>query len=189
MWEVTPNQCAELIVRDAINCIMHNDPNAVWLTMPAMCPTVDRRPVGPFSSADFLVFEKIVFVGIGVHAEKDIHDINAVRTANDEYTTEMYRRLLKPYGWDVKPLYFNAKYSCHIDAVIKPVERGLMIGMKDRLWQGLPEELKDWEILPVAQEEQERGVCNALVLNTKKVLLLCLKFVYDKNPTAPPILP
>ncbi len=171
VWEVTPNQCAELIVRDAMNCIMHNDPNAVWLTMPAMWPTVDRRPVGPFSSADFLVFEKIVFVGIGVADPAHINDYKVPRSANDEYTVEMYRRLLKPYGWDVKPLYFNSHFSYHIDAVAKPLDRGLMIAPEGAFWEGLPEEIKDWEIVTVDPDEQANGACNAFVLDTKKVLM------------------
>ncbi len=179
VWEVTPNQCAELIVRDAINEIMQNDPNAVWLTMPVMWPTVDRRPVGPFSSGDFFVFEGIVFVGIGVDDPKHIDDISVPRSANDEYTTEIMRRMLKPFGWDVKPMYFNTRYGYHIDVIFKPVERGLMIGPKDGLWHGLPEELKDWEILPVDREEQQKGCCNAIVLDKKKICMVkgCPKIV------------
>ena len=47
-----------------------------------------------------------------------------------------------------------------------------MIGPGEHaFWQGLPEELKDWEILEVDREEQQKGACNALVLDTKKVLI------------------
>ena len=172
VWEVTPNQCAELIIRDAINCIMHNDPNAVWLTMPPMWPTVDRRPVGPFSSADFIVFEGIVFVGIGLDNPAHINDLTKPRSANDEYTTEMYRRLLKPYGWDVKPLYFDSRFGYHIDVIFKPLERGLMLGPgEEGFLKGRPEELKDWEILKVDADEVAKGACNAVALGNKKVLI------------------
>ncbi len=172
VWEVTANQCAELIIRDAMNCIMHNDPNAVWLTCPPMWPTVDRRPVGPVSCGDFLVFEGIVFVGIGVDDPAHVNDLSVPRSANDEYTTEIYRRMLKPFGWDVKPLYFDTRYGYHIDVVFKPVDRGLMIGPgESALWQGLPAELKDWEILKVDPDEVAKGACNAVALGNKKVLI------------------
>ncbi len=74
VWEITVNSIQEIMVRDAINEIMLSNPDAVWLTMPVMFPDVERRPVGPFSCADWLVFEKTVYVGIGVEDPAHIDD-------------------------------------------------------------------------------------------------------------------
>ena len=180
VWEITVNSIQEIMVRDAINEIMLSNPDAVWLTMPVMFPDVERRPVGPFSCADWLVFEKTVYVGLGVEDPAHIKDTTVPRSANDEYTTETMRRLLKPYGWDVKPWYFSSKHSYHIDCVVKPLERGLMIFPEGGVWH-LPDEIKDWEVIDVDPVEQAKGACNCLVLDRKKVVLVkgCPKLVRD----------
>ena len=180
VWEVTTNSIQEIMVRDAINEIMLSNPEAVWLTMPAAFPTVDRRPVGPFSCADFLVFEGTVYVGIGVEDPAQMDDTTVPRSANDEYTTETMRRLLKPYGWAVKPWYFSSKFSYHIDCVLKPVDRGLMVFPEGSVWH-VPDELEDWEVIHVDPEEQAKGACNCVALGNKKVVLVkgCPRLVKD----------
>ena len=57
----------------------------------------------------------------------------------------------------------------------------MIIGPKDVFWHGLPEELKDWELLHVDPEEQAKGCCNSVVLDYKKVLMVkgCPKIVKE----------
>lgn len=181
VWDATCAHTPELTVRDALNEIMQNDPNAVWMSIPAVWPTVDRSRPGPYLCADFLVFEKIVYVGIGVDSEAAINDPSVPRSANDEYGAEILRRMLKPHGWDVKLMYFNTNFSYHLDCMVKPIERGLIALPEGCLWHGLPEEIKDWEVINLTPEEQAMGAANALPIDHKKVVLQqgCTKFVKE----------
>ncbi|CAD7843791.1 MAG: hypothetical protein [Olavius algarvensis Delta 4 endosymbiont] len=181
VWDNTVAHISELTVRDAINEIMQNDPNAVWMSIPSVWPTSDRSRPGPYLCADFLVFEKIVFVGVGVDNKAAIDDPTVPRSANDEYGTEILRRMLKPHGWEVKPLYFDTNFGYHLDVMVKPIDRGLIALPDGALWHGLPEEIKDWEMIYITPEEQAMGAANALPLGNKKVILQqgCTKFAKD----------
>ena len=119
-------------------------------------------------------------MGIGVENPAHMNDTSIPRSANDEYTTEIMRRLLKPYGWDVKPWYFSSEFSYHIDCVVKPVDRGLMIYPEGSVWH-VPGEIEDWEVIHVSRAEQAKGACNCVALGNKKVVLVkgCSKLVKE----------
>ncbi|CAB1081360.1 hypothetical protein D1AOALGA4SA_9013 [Olavius algarvensis Delta 1 endosymbiont] len=174
--EIFPN-FTELAHRDAFREIFKNDPDAVWLTMPQLYPSSVHPTCWPYTSpADFRVFpDKLCFICIGVAEESHIHDRSQPRSSGEEEGFEILRRMLKPYGWRLVPLYFNSKYTYHIDCGIGPVAEGVIGiptgGPGPFLWQGLPDELKDWEVIDVPWEDHKELACNCVVVDEKKVVI------------------
>ncbi|MHC4179821.1 MAG: twin-arginine translocation signal domain-containing protein [Planctomycetota bacterium] len=173
LWEVSVS-FTEFAVREAVVEIMKNDPEAVWLTMPALYPTADRRPPGPFlSPGDPLIFDKTVVIGIGVSDPSHIKDRSKPRSSGDEFGAEILRRMLKPFGWKVKRVYFNSKLTYHIDCLVSLLEEGLMAYPKgkDAFWTPLPKEFQDWEVMDVSLEDHKMGISNNEPLGGKKIVL------------------
>lgn len=136
MWEVTPSH-GELVHREAIAEIIENDPDAVWLTMPTLSPTQYKQPVF-YSPGDQKIFPKLVLCGIGVPDPSYIKDRSKPRSSGDELGVEVLRRMLKPYGWKVEAVYDDSRLTYHLDALVAPLEEGLMSMPKDCLWTPLP---------------------------------------------------
>ena len=175
--EIPPNQAAEVAHRDAMREIFANDPEAVWLTMPQLYPSHVHPTCRPYTSpGDFRVFpNKLCLIGIGVAEESHIHDRSKPRCSGDEEGLDILRRMMEPYGWRVEPLYFNSKYTYHIDCAVGPVAEGVVGvptgGPGPCLWHGLPDELKDWEIIDVEWDEHKIDACNCVVVDEKKVVI------------------
>ena len=82
------------------------------------------------------------------------------------------------YGWRVETVYFNSKYTYHIDCLMMMITEG-MYGLpetKDELgpplWTDLPDEITDnWERIDIDFEEQQDGVCNSVALGNDKVVM------------------
>ena len=172
MWEVTPSLCQEMTHREAIIEIMQNDPEAVWLTMPVLYPTVERRPPGPFlSPGDPLIFPKLVVIGIGVKEPSHINDLSKPRASGDEFGAEILRRMLAPFGWRVETVYFNSQLTYHIDCLVSVLEEGLLAYPKNALWTPLPDVLRNWEVMDVDLDDHKLGISNNEPLGNRRIVL------------------
>lgn len=172
MWE-TSISYTEFVVREAINEIMKNDPEAVWLTMPPNYPIATQKMPGPFfSPGDPLIFENLVVCGIGIGDESHMHDLSKPRTSGNEFGSEVLKRMLAPFGIQVETVYFNAKYGYHIDCVVAVLEEGLMATADDAWFGPIPEQLKDWEIIPVSIEDIHDGCNNNVPIGNKRIVML-----------------
>ncbi len=172
MHEVSNSYAQELTVREAIVEVMKSDPEAVFVSMPALAPTPDFPQPGPFlSPGDPLVFDKHVVVGLGVADPSHIKDTMKPRSSGNEFGAEMLRRLLKPFGWDVHVVYFDIKYGYHIDVIVSTLEEGLMAMPKDALLTPMPDFLKDWEVMEVSYEDNKIGCNNNEPLGNKKLVV------------------
>jgi len=182
LWEVSCSMCTEFIHREAILEIMESDPEAVWLTMPAMIPIVNRRAPGPtLSPGDVLIFDKTVVIGIGVSDPAHIKDRSKPRSSGDELGADILRRMLKPCGWKVETVYFNSQLTYHIDCLVSLLEEGLMAYPKGSLWTPMPKEFQDWEVMDVSLDDHELGVSNNEPLGHKKIVLVKGTKSYAKN--------
>ena len=107
--------------------------------------------------------------------ESHIHDRSKPRSSGEEEGFEILRRMLEPYGWKLVLVYFNSKYTYHIDCGIGPVTEGVIGiptgGPGPFLWQGIPDELKDWDIIDVPWEDHKELACNCVVVDEKKVVI------------------
>ena len=172
MHEVSNSYVQEITVREAMVEVMKNDPEAVFVSMPALVPTADYPQPGPFlSPGDPIIFDKKVLVGIGVADPLHIKDPMKPRSSGNEFGAEMLRRLLRPFGWTVDVVYFNTKFTYHIDALVAPLEEGLISMPKDCFWTPLPDWLKDWEILETTWEDHAMGSTSFLPPSGKKLVL------------------
>ena len=172
MHEVSNSFAQELTHREAIVEIMKNDPEAVFVSMPSLVPTPDYPQPGPFlSPGDPIIFDKKVVVGIGVSDASHIKDPMKPRSSGNEFGAEMLRRLLQPFGWSVEVVYFDMKYTYHIDCLWGVLEEGLMAMTKGAMFSPMPEFLKDWEVLEVPYEEHKMGFPNNEPLGNKRLVM------------------
>ena len=172
MHEVSNSFAQELTHREAIVEIMKNDPEAVFVSMPSLVPTPDYPQPGPFlSPGDPIIFDKKVVVGIGVKDAADIQDPMKPRSSGNEFGAEMLRRLLRPFGWSVEVVYFDMKYTYHIDCLWGVLEEGLMAMPNVGMLSPMPEFLKDWEVLEVPYEEHKAGFSNNEPLGNKRLVM------------------
>ena len=79
--------------------------------------------------------------------------------------------MLKPHGWKVETVYFDSRYTYHIDCLITLLEEGLMAYPKGSLWTELPEEYRDWEVIDVSMEDHKLGAENNVVLGDKRTVV------------------
>ena len=170
MHEVTCSSVAELTIREAIAEMFMNHPETGWLTMPPIFPTTEHPNVGPFMAPENKIFEGAVLCGIGVADPSHIDDLTKPRSATNELAVEVLRRMLAPYGWKVETVYFDSRYTYHIDCLMTLLEEGLMAYPKGSLWTELPEFCKDWEVIDINMEDHKRGAENNLVLGDKRMI-------------------
>lgn len=173
LWDVSAGNTYEMQHREAINEIMENDPEAVWLTMPAPVPSKTKIKPRPFTAAgDVRIMPgKIVVLGIGVADPSHIQDRTKPRSSGDEFGARILRSMLEPFGWRVETVYFDSHLSYHVDCVICLIDEGLIGMQKGALWTPLPREFKDWEVIEIDPEEQKMGVCNSIPLGGKRVII------------------
>jgi len=172
MHEVSNSFAQELTHREAMVEIMKNDPEAIMVSMPTLVPTPDYPQPGPYlSPGDPVIFDKKVVIGLGVKDPSDIKDPMKPRSSGNEFGAEMLRRLLKPFGWSVEVVYFDMKFTYHIDCLWGVLEEGLMAMPKGAMLSEMPEFLKDWEILEVPYEEHKMGFSNNEPLGNKRLVM------------------
>ena len=172
MHEVSNSFAQDLTHREAMVEVMKNDPEAVYVSMPSLVPTPDYPQPGPFlSPGDPIIFDKKVVVGLGVKDRSDIKDPMKPRSSGNEFGAEMLRRLLKPFGWSVEVVYFDMKYTYHIDCLWGVLEEGLMAMPKGGMLSPMPKFLKDWEVLEVPIEEHKMGFSNNEPLGKKRLVM------------------
>ncbi len=126
-WEVGAVRAMELQHRDALLEIFENDPEAIWLSMPHPSPTSVQCSPQPFSSpGDLRIMpDKLVIMGIGVTDPSHIKDRTKPRSSGFELGVELFRRMMEPFGWRVETVYFNSKYTYHLDCLMMQIAEGI----------------------------------------------------------------
>ena len=170
--EVSNSSMHEYTMREAIVEMFQDNPETNWLTLPPLWPTNEFPNIGPFMAPDPKVFKKTVLVGIGVSDPSHIDDLTKPRSACNELGAEVLRRMMEPFGWKVETVYFDSRFTYHIDCLITMLEEGLMAYPKGSLWTELPEEYKDWEVIDVPIEDHKKGAENAVVLGDKRIVIV-----------------
>lgn len=183
--EVITNRPAEFEVRECINEIFDvRDDKAVWLNMPTPYPSRTAYQPGPFlSPGDFRILpEKTLLIGIGVAKKSYIKDRSKPRSSGDELGVEVLKRMLKVYGWNVEKVYFNSKYTYHIDCLMGLVREGLVFLPEEKddlgpvFWeQELPSCMckgtQKWEMIEIPYKEFKLGASNNVVVNENTIVI------------------
>ncbi|NEW37745.1 amidinotransferase [Nocardia cyriacigeorgica] len=107
---------------------------------------------GPFlEGGDVLVLGKEVFVG-----ESGM--------ATDRTGTEWLAKYLRPDGYSVTPVPLKP-HVLHLDCAIGLVREGLMIVCPDRLPDGVPATVRNWERIEVSEDEAAAMATNGLSID------------------------
>jgi hypothetical protein len=180
MWEVGAVRGIEFQHRDAFLEIFENDPGAIWMTMPMPAPTGRQKSPQPFLSPGDprIMPDKLVIIGIGVTDPAHIKDPTKPRSSGFEIGADMMRRMLEPFGWRVETVYFNSKYTYHIDCLMMQIDEGIYAipetnpDLGPPFWTDLPKEIKDkWECVEIPFEDQQNGGCNTVTLGNGKFVI------------------
>ena len=182
--------CVEYI--EAFMGLIDNDNNAVWLTMPNQLPMPTAFVVG-LSPGDIRIFpNKLVVVGHGVFEKAHITDPSKPRSSGNELGAEVLRRMLKPFGWRVEQIYFDANYGYHIDTLMPVIREGLIAVNENVLLTELPEEIRDWEQINIDPDEYVIGAGNSVALSSDVQAITAgakkyMKEVEKRGVTAVPV--
>ena len=179
-WEVGAVRGIQMQHRDALLEIFENDPEAVWLSMPHPAPTSVQCSPQPFLSPGDprIMPDKLVIMGIGVTDPSHLKDPTKPRSSGFELGVELFRRMMEPFGWRVETVYFNSKYTYHLDCLMMEIAEGIYAlpetnpDLGPLFWTELPKEITDnWECIEVPFEDQQAGVCNSVVIGNKKFVM------------------
>ena len=155
--------CVEYV--EAFMGLVENDPDAVWLAMPdpVPMPTFYGAALSP---GDIRIFpDKLVVVAHGVFDPADIEDLSKPRSSGNELGAEVLRRMLEPFGWRVKTIYFDANFGYHIDTLMPLIRDGLLAVNENVLLTDLPPEIGNWERINIDPEEYLIGAGNSVPLS------------------------
>ena len=166
---------------EAFMGLIESDPEAVWMTMPDPMPMPTAFGIG-LSPGDIRIFpNKLIVIGHGVHHPSHIKDHSKPRSSGNELGAEVLRRMLKPFGWRVEQVYFDANYGYHIDVLMPVIHEGLIAVGKNVLLTPLPKELQEWEIIEIDPEEYNIGAGNTTPLSSDSIIITAdaTKFIKD----------
>ena len=89
-------------------------------------------------------------------------------------------RVLEPLGIEAETWWYDSCHNYHQDGVMLNVVEGV-VGLPDDgkfgSWTGLPECIKDYQILPIPVDEVAMGACNGTSLGDGRVFMFskCVK--------------
>lgn len=131
--------------------VMSSAAHYVSLLRPELAPLGQAGP-GPFlEGGDVLVLGKRIFVGRS-------------GMATDELGIAWLSKYLRPFGFTVTTVRLPA-HVLHLDCALGLVRDGLLIACPDRLPDGLPAPLRDWERIEVSEDEAAAMATNGLPID------------------------
>lgn len=123
------------------------------LPSPELPDSAGTDGLGPFlEGGDVLVLGKHVFVGRS-------------GLASDNAGHRWLAKYLRPQGYTVQQVLLEP-HVLHLDCAIGLVREGLLVVCKDRLPQGIPVLLRDWDRVTVTEEEAEALGTNGLSISS-----------------------
>ncbi|WP_067703247.1 dimethylarginine dimethylaminohydrolase family protein [Nocardia jejuensis] len=132
--------------------VMPSGARYVSLPQPEKSP-LGHPGAGPFlEGGDVLVLGREVFVG---HSGMATNDLGVAWLS----------KYLEPFGYTVTPVALPA-HVLHLDCAIGLVREGLLIACPDRLPDGLPPTLRDWEQIDVTEDEAAAMATNGLPIDS-----------------------
>jgi hypothetical protein len=149
--------------REVLTERFENDPDAIWLSAPPAIPTDRSKGAGPgpyIGCGDIrMIDDRNIFVGCAWEDGKD------EPAASNPAGVEVLRRMLRPFGYQVHQIDFDADFSFHFDYVFGLIAPGIVSIPEGVFVDGIPEQIRDWDIIWVSREECAiHGACNIVPL-------------------------
>ncbi|MBL1224068.1 dimethylarginine dimethylaminohydrolase family protein [Enterococcus sp. BWR-S5] len=114
----------------------------------------EMSEAGPFiEGGDVLVLGKTVFVG------------HSGLASNFEGILWL-KRLLQHFDYDVVPVRLHP-HILHLDCALSLLKEGLMIVCEEAFLDGIPQQLRSWDTIPVSLREASLLMTNGLPINEK----------------------
>ena len=128
-----------------------NDPNAIWLSTPPAMPFDPNKGAGPgpfVGCGDIrLVDEKNVLVGVAWEKGKK------EPAASNAAGVEVLKRMLRPHGFEVHQVNYNADFSFHFDYILGLCAPGVATCPNGVFLDGIPAPIKDWDFVWIDKDE------------------------------------
>lgn len=146
-------------LRDAVMPLIAHDPEARHAAMPPAQPfTPSGGGPGPYlEGGDIMIYGKDIIVG-----ESDI--------ASNRAGTDWLKRYLEPYGYQVHPMPMRGSFL-HALGVMCLLREGLLMAYLPPLVDGLPEPVKDWEVIELTEQEARTFATVGVSLDEKTYML------------------
>ncbi len=142
------------------------DKNVVWFSMPASYPYNFHKPgVNKDDETHHIhhgdtriVDEKNIMVGIGFAPGQ------APAASSNLEGADMFKRVMEKFGYKVHVVRYNADITYHFDYIYGVVAPKLIVTPQNPWLDGLPEILKEHDIIELPIEEVNIGGCNLVSL-------------------------
>ena len=145
----------KFIVRRIFQKIVPDDPEAEYVSVPAVSPSFPKRGGMYLEGGDVMLNGKEIYVG---------HSGNASSPAGIEWL----RRYL---GEEYRVHRVEIKDFQHLDCVLSLIRPGLGIRSPAAFTEDLPGSLKDWDFIEVPLADAKKLACNVFLLDPQTVLI------------------
>ncbi len=131
-------------LRDLIAPIIENDPEARYVAMPQSTPfDPSGEGPGPFlEGGDILIHGTDVFVGYG-------------ELCSNRAGVDWLARYLSDWGYTIHPMRIKGPIL-HALGIMCLLRDGLLMAHLPALADGLPEPLKNWDVIEISEDEMNR---------------------------------
>lgn len=153
---------AGFAARDIYREKWKNDPSVVWLSMPASKPydkVLDNSDTSFIMHGDIrMLDEKNILVGVGVvEGQKN-------PTASNHEGAEQFKRIMEKFGFNVHIVEYDGNIAFHLDYILGNIAPKTCSLIEGSFPKGLPEIMKDWDIIWIPREECDQGGANLVSL-------------------------
>ncbi len=128
-------------IRDMVLPMIEADPQAHYVAMPAARPWAPSGDgPGPFlEGGDILIYGTDIIVGVG-------------NLCSNQAGVDWLKRYIEPYGYTVHAMPIKDDIL-HALGVMCLLREGLLMTHTPALKEGLPEPLKDWDVIDLSEQE------------------------------------
>lgn len=146
-------------IRDLVMPMIEADPDIHYVAMPAAQPwSPSGEGPGPFlEGGDILIHDNDIIVGMG-------------SLCSNKAGIDWLTRYIEPYGYKVHPMPIKGDIL-HALGITCLLREGLMMAYMPALAEGLPEPLKDWDVIELTHEEMEAHATVGVSLDDKRYMI------------------
>jgi len=146
-------------IRDIVLPMIEADPEIHYVAMPPARPwSPSGEGPGPFlEGGDILINGSDIIVGMG-------------NLCSNQEGIDWLTRYIEPYGYKVHPMPIKGDIL-HALGITCLLREGLMMAYMPALANGLPEPLKDWDVIELTHEEMEAHATVGVSLDDKRYMI------------------